>query len=152
MSSARDAILDAIVARLGGIAVGGGWATAKTPKVKRASHPVVTLPSLPCALVGAQDEQLAVHGATGAIRHYAKVMRVSIAYWVEANDMDQACSDVVHDVELALADHTLGGVCDSIRFESNQTFISELQSPRAGVEFSLLCSYRIAENRPDKRV
>lgn len=151
-TSVIDAVADDIVATLQGIAVGSGWAQKTTPLVVRMKHPAYTLPRYPCAVVGWIGDTYTIQGQTGAVRTYQKVPRFAIAYWVESADMDVELAKVVHDVEKAFgADRQLGGTVDMMSIESSRVFLSDLQRPLCGVEFTLAVMLHIEENAPAVR-
>lgn len=151
-TSARDAIIDAVVTALQEIGSTGSYNSQIVPRVMRALHPAANIPRPPVIEVGTVQETYVAFGEGGRERTYHKTLTLAVTYWLEAMDMDAALSGAVHDLEFALRDHTLGGVCNELTIKDSTSFLSDLQQPLCGVLMTVEITYRVDENLPSVRV
>jgi len=110
------------------------------------------LPLVPTCYMGTKDEAIDRREATSNYLLYNRVLTVLLEYYVQAWDVDLACSDIVHDVELALADWRLGGVVDDMAITAERTLMGEPGQPLCGVEFTVVVRYRTSSASPSTRL
>ena len=150
----RDLILDAIAAALGGI---GNQAlpdptiyfASVQPQVVRQKHALFVPSQFPCFVIGGVIEAYTLTSNTGI---YSKALTVAMTYCAESQTMDEDASKIIHDVELALSAHRLGGVCDDLQFVSTTVQASTNEEPLFFVDFVIIAKYRTTLAAPATRV
>ena len=107
------------------------------------------LPQFPCCVIGGVTEAYTLTSNTGI---YSKALTVAISYVAESQTMDEDASKIIHDVELALSAHRLGGVCDDLQFVSTTVQASTNEEPLFFVDFVIVAKYRTTLAAPATRV
>lgn len=151
---ARENIILALLDALGTIATvvpGKTWATTTTPSVVRQEVNIQSEPRFPIVIVGSKDETLEGRASESTWNIYVRTLSVRLLYFVETWDTGQTLSDVLHDVELALNDPTLGNTCDDLVFVSNRTLDDNDGQIQQGIEIMIQIKYRTATNDPSTR-
>lgn len=150
----RETIMAALSRELLDIVADTGqtWATTVAPKVYRSRKNAAEAVLYPFLFLSAKDETYGLRATSSAYRQYDRTMRVGIEFYIEGFDLDTQASKVVHDVELALSDFTLGGIIEDLYFESNRILQGDTDTvPLAGVEFVVVIRYRTNNNTPAAR-
>ena len=150
----RETVLAALAGKLDDIVTDNTrtWAQTVAPRVVRVKQNAEALPLVPTCYMGTKDEAIDRREATSNYLLYNRVLTVLLEYYVQAWDVDLACSDIVHDVELALADWRLGGVVDDMAITAERTLMGEPGQPLCGVEFTVVVRYRTSSASPSTRL
>ena len=150
----RETVLAALQGKLDDIVTDNTrtWAQTVAPRVVRVKQNAEALPLVPTCYMGTKDEAIDRREATSNYLLYNRVLTVLLEYYVQAWDVDLACSDIVHDVELALADWRLGGVVDDMAITAERTLMGEPGQPLCGVEFTVVVRYRTSSASPSTRL
>jgi len=153
-TSYRETVLAALAGKLDDIVTDNTrtWAQTVAPRVVRVKQNAEALPLVPTCYMGTKDEAIDRREATSNYLLYNRVLTVLLEYYVQAWDVDLACSDIVHDVELALADWRLGGVVDDMAITAERTLMGEPGQPLCGVEFTVVVRYRTSSASPSTRL
>jgi len=150
----RETVLAALQGKLDDIVTDNTrtWAQTVAPRVVRVKQNAEALPLVPTCYMGTKDEAIDRREATSNYLLYNRTLTVLLEYYVQAWDVDLACSDIVHDVELALADWRLGGVVDDMAITAERTLMGEPGQPLCGVEFTVVVRYRTSSASPSTRL
>lgn len=150
----RETVLAALAGKLDDIVTDNTrtWAQTVAPRVVRVKQNAEALPLVPTCYMGTKDEAIDRREATSNYLLYNRVLTVLLEYYVQAWDVDLACSDIVHDVELALADWRLGGAVDDMAITAERTLMGEPGQPLCGVEFTVVVRYRTSSASPSTRL
>ena len=150
----RETVLAALQGKLDDIVTDNTrtWAQTVAPRVVRIKQNAEALPLVPTCYMGTKDEAIDRREATSNYLLYNRTLTVLLEYYVQAWDVDLACSDIVHDVELALADWRLGGAVDDMAITAERTLMGEPGQPLCGVEFTVVVRYRTSSASPSTRV
>lgn len=151
-TSAREAILDQLVANLRTIGSSGSYSATVIPTVTRTRHPAVALPELPFIYLGCEAEDYERTGQIGAAGTYDRVMHVAIQYVFTSPNLDEDASRAVHDVEYALRDWRVGSTASDLEFKSYAVGAQDIQAPNVLVTFLVDIHYRTDDNAPGTRV
>lgn len=147
----RETIITEVIRRLKLIGSSGSYAATIQPTVLRTPHPLQSLPQLPCVLVGAISEDYERSAMSGTVGVYSRTLRLSIDYWFESQTPDVTASKCIHDVEYAIADHTLTATCNDVRIVNYETHVGSPEQPLAGVTFTVEIDYGTYDNDPTTR-
>ena len=149
----RETVLAALQGKLDDIVTDAGrtWAQTVAPRVVRVRQNAETLPLVPTCYMGTKDEAIERREVTSNYVLYVRSLTVLLEYYVQAWDVDAECSKLVHDVELALADWTLGGVVDDMAITAERTLMGDPGQPLCGVEFTVVVRYRTSSADPSAR-
>ena len=150
----RETVLAALQGKLDDIVTDNTrtWAQTVAPRVVRIKQNAEALPLVPTCYMGTKDEAIDRREATSNYLLYNRTLTVLLEYYVQAWDVDLACSDIVHDVELALADWRLGGAVDDMAITAERTLMGEPGQPLCGVEFTVVVRYRTSSASPSTRL
>ncbi|NBR01419.1 MAG: hypothetical protein EBT79_11510 [Actinobacteria bacterium] len=150
----RETVLAALQGKLDDIVTDNTrtWAQTVAPRVVRVKQNAEALPLVPTCYMGTKDEAIDRREATSNYLLYNRTLTVLLEYYVQAWDVDLACSDIVHDVELALADWRLGGAVDDMAITAERTLMGEPGQPLCGVEFTVVVRYRTSSASPSTRL
>ena len=150
----RETVLTALAGKLDDIVTDANrtWAQTVAPRVVRVKQNAEALPLVPTCYMGTKDEAIDRREATSNYLLYNRVLTVLLEYYVQAWDVDLACSDIVHDVELALSDWRLGGAVDDMAITAERTLMGEPGQPLCGVEFTVVVRYRTSSASPSTRL
>jgi hypothetical protein len=156
-TSYRETIIAEVIRRLKLIGSSGSYASTVTPTVLRTPHPSQALPQLPCLFVGAISETYERVAQSGAVGVYSRTLTLSLDYVFVSQSPDTDASKCIHDVELALASHTLTNAsnvatCNDVRFISNETSVGSLEQPLATVTLVVEVDYGTEDDDPATRV
>lgn len=147
MATPRDSIMDAVVVALQGLGV-SPYQYLHVPQVLRHKSAAHALSQLPSVIVACTNESYTWHGLTGV---YHRELTLGIWYAYTSEQQDEDAAKIIVDVELALADFTLGGVSNDFAFVSNTLHAGDAEEPLAIVEFQCKAIYRTAAATPAVR-
>ena len=149
----RETVVDALYSALAeiGSGTGGPWNATAAVQVERVEQIANASPNLPIIYLAGKDEIYEQRASESTWNLYWRTMTVRILYFVEAWTPDTTISGCLHDLELALADPTLGGMVSDIVLRSNRPLYDESGAPLTGLELIADIKYRTASNAPASR-
>ena len=159
--TARANIVAAIVARLQGILVSGGYASDAGQSVFEWFPENLTAPPSPCILVVDMDEAITPVGGWQTEHTLAVTIEGQVAYAPEVDEQGEPDQDedtigdvraILGDIVRAImvpSDRTLGGVCDSIQPTSGGTIKLEQRAEDTVASCVLTFEVRYRTERGD---
>jgi hypothetical protein len=149
----REQVMDALYAALAEIGSGSGgpWNATAAVQVERVEQIANASPTLPIIYIAGKDEIYEQRASESTWNLYWRTMSVRLLYFVEAWTPDTTISGCLHDLELALADPTLGSIVSDVVIKSSRPLYDESGAPLTGLELIADIKYRTASNDPTTR-
>jgi hypothetical protein len=148
--SYQGVILDAVELQIKTISVAASDGTRAIPQFERNPLTAMTAQVFPLVTLFAVEEQYEPIEQSGASVIYAKSMTGQIVYLFESIDPRKDAELVIHDVERALSDWTLGGKVDTFDLTANRLGVAE--NGRCEVSFEFEAKYSIKRELPGERI